>query len=108
MVIGGYSVVPLLRKTVSEIVTDQVTSLAASAAYNFFFSLFPLLLFLAPMLSLFGDKQRMVGWLMSQFTSALPPVQVEAMRPVLDKVVFSKSAPGLMSVGLLLAAWSGS
>src|SRR3954469_23325229 len=108
MVIKGYRIGPLLRKTFREVGADNVATLAASAAYNFFFSLFPLLLFLAPMLSLFGDKQRMVGWLMSQFHSALPPVQVEAMRPVLDKVVFSKSAPGLMSVGLLLAAWSGS
>jgi membrane protein len=49
-----------------------------------------------------------VGWLMSELTSVLPPTQLEAIRPVLEKVVFSPSAPGLMSIGLLLAAWSGS
>src|SRR5829696_3601145 len=108
MVIKGFSVGPLLKKTFREIGDDHVTTLAASAAYNFFFSLFPLLLFLAPLLSLTGDKQRMVGWLMAQLTSVLPPAQLQAIRPILDKVVFSESAPGLMSIGLLLAAWSGS
>lgn len=108
MVIKGYRIGPLLKKTFREVGADNVPTLAASAAYNFFFSLFPLLLFLTPLLSLTGDKQRMVGYLMSQLTSVLPANQVESMRPVLEKIVFSPSAPGLMSIGLALAAWSGS
>jgi membrane protein len=108
MTLGGYSIGPLLRKTAREIGADRVTSLAASAAYNFFFSLFPLLLFLAPLLSVTGNKQAIVGFLMTQLTSVLPPEQLDAMRPVLENIVFAKNAPGLMSIGLLLAAWSGS
>ena len=108
MVIKGYRVGPLLKTTFREIGTDHVTTLAASAAYNFFFSLFPLLLFLAPLVGLVGDKRRIIGWLMSQLTSALPPDQLSAIQPILEKVVFSSSAPGLMSIGLVLAAWSGS
>jgi membrane protein len=108
MVIKGFRVFPLLKRTVGEIGADRVPSLAASAAYHFFFSLFPLLLFLSPMLSLFGDQQHIVGWFMTQLTSALTPEQADALRPVLEKVVFSSNAPGLMSIGLLLAAWSGS
>jgi len=108
MVIKGFRVGTLLKKTFREIGEDGISTLAASAAYNFFFSLFPLLLFLAPVFSLAGHSEQTVGWLMSQLTSVLPPTQVEAIRPVLEKVVFSESAPGLMSVGLLLAAWSGS
>jgi membrane protein len=108
MVIKGFRVGPLLKKTVREIGADHVTTLAASAAYNFFFSLFPLLLFLAPLVGLFTDERRIIGWLMSQLTSTLPAAQVAAIRPVLEKVVFSSSAPGLMSIGLVLAAWSGS
>src|SRR5438045_629893 len=100
MVIKGYRITPLLKRTVGEVVTDNVPTLAASAAYNFFFSLFPLLLFLSPMLSLFGDKQQIVGWLLGQLTSMLTPEQVQAIRPILEKVVFSNNAPGLMSVGL--------
>jgi membrane protein len=108
MTVLGYNVGPLVKKTVGEIGADSVTSLAASAAYNFFFSLFPLLLFMAPLLSLAGNKQEMVSFLTSQLTSVLPPDQVQALRPVLENVVFAKGAPGLLSVGLLLAAWSGS
>ena len=108
MTLGGYSIGPLLKKTVREIGADKVTSLAASAAYNFFFSLFPLLLFLAPMLSLVGNKEAIVNFLMGQMTSVLPKDQLEALRPVLLNIVFAKNAPGLISVGALLAAWSGS
>lgn len=108
MVIKGFRVGILLKKTGREIGQDKVTTLAASAAYNFFFSLFPLLLFLSPMLSLFGNKEQLVGWLMSELTSALTPAQAVSMRRVLEQVVFAKNAPGLMSIGLVLAAWSGS
>ena len=108
MVIKGFRVGPLLKKTVREVGDDNVGTLAASAAYNFFFSLFPLLLFLAPLLSLVGDKQRMIGWLMSQLTSTLPAQDAPAVRQILDRVVFASNAPGLISVGILLAAWSAS
>ncbi|HET9423805.1 MAG TPA: YihY/virulence factor BrkB family protein [Gemmatimonadaceae bacterium] len=108
MTLGGYRIGPLLRKTAREIGSDHVTSLAASAAYNFFFSLFPLLLFLAPLLSLVGNKQRMVDFLMARLTSVMPPSQLDAIRPALENIVFTDSAPGLLSAGLLLAAWSGS
>jgi membrane protein len=108
MTIGGYSIGPLIKKTVREVGADRVTSLAASAAYNFFFSLFPLLLFLAPLLSLIGNKEAIVSFLMAQLTSVMPPDQLDTIRPVLIDVVFAKSAPGLLSIGLLLAAWSGS
>ena len=108
MTLGGYRIGPLLKKTVREIGADRVTALAASAAYNFFFSLFPLLLFLAPLLSLVGNKREMVAFLMTQLTTVMPPDQLQAIQPVLENVVFTKSAPGLLSLGLLLAAWSGS
>jgi membrane protein len=108
MTLGGYNIGPLLKKTAREIGQDKVTSLAASAAYNFFFSLFPLLLFLAPLLTVIGNKQEMVSFLMTQLTTVMPPDQLDAIRPVLENIVFAKSAPGLMSIGLLLAAWSGS
>jgi membrane protein len=108
MVIKGYRVGPLLKKTVREVGSDHVPTLAASAAYNFFFSLFPLLLFLAPLLSLVGDKRQLVGYIVSRLTSVMPPQQISAIQPVLNDVVFSSSAPGLMSIGAVLAAWSGS
>jgi membrane protein len=108
MVIKGIRVGTLIKKTVREIGDDRVPTLAASAAYNFFFSLFPLLLFLAPLLSLIGNKEQVIGYIMGQLTSVVPSDVAPAIRETLQKVVFASNAPGLMSVGLLLAAWSGS
>lgn len=61
MVILGYRVAELARKTASESLEDNVLGLAAQTAYNFLFSLFPLFLFIAPMLSLFGDKEQIIS-----------------------------------------------
>ena len=108
MVICGIRVGPLLKKTFREIGEDKLPMLAASAAYNLFFSVFPLLLFLTPLVSLVANKQRVIGFIMSQLTSVVPAEVAPATRETLEKVVFSSNAPGLMSVGLLLAAWSGS
>lgn len=108
MVIKGYRLGPLLKKTAHEIGDDNVGTLAASAAYNFFFSLFPLLLFLTPLLSLVGNKQQMVHWVVDQLTSTMPADQLRTIERVLDRVVFASGAPGLLSIGIVLAAWSGS
>ena len=61
MVIKGFRVWQLLKGTVKEIGADRIPTLAASAAYNFFFSLFPLLLFLSPMLAVVGDRDETMG-----------------------------------------------
>ena len=107
MVIKGYRVGPLLRATGREILDDNVLGLAAQTAYYFFFSLFPLLLFAAPLLGVLGEEQRVVNWAMRQLASAVDPEAVAFLRGVVEEVVFAPGAPGLMSVGLLLAAWAG-
>jgi membrane protein len=108
MILGGYRVGPLLKKTWSEIVDDNVFGLAAQTAYYFFFSLFPLLLFIAPLLSVIGDKRQIVGWILTNAGRAVPPDAMTLVSGVVKDVVLTDSAPGLMSVGALLAAWSGS
>ena len=108
MIIKGFRVGPLLRTTGKEILNDNVLGLAAQAAYNAFFSLFPFFLFAAPLLSIFGDKQKTFTWLMTQLASVVPGEAIDLVRSVIKDVVFSKSAPGLISVGAVLALWSGS
>jgi membrane protein len=108
MVLFGYHVGALLRKTGQEILADNVSALAAQAAYYFFFSLFPLFLFLAPLLSLVVDPQTLLGVVMSRIGSVIAPEGVAPLRGVLENIVFTKNGPGLMSIGGLLAAWSGS
>jgi membrane protein len=108
MIIKGYRVGPLLKATAKEVLDDGITGLAAQTAYYFFFSLFPLFLFAAPLLGIIGDKQRIVDRVMTQLAGTLPGDAIDLVRGVVQDVVLAEGAPGLMSVGALLAAWAGS
>ncbi|MFN2565394.1 MAG: YihY/virulence factor BrkB family protein [Gemmatimonadaceae bacterium] len=108
MVIKGYNVGALLRRTGKEILADGVPTLAAQTAYYFFFSLFPLLLFLTPLLSLVGERDQVMQFLTWQIQSSVRGDAAKPLADALANVVYSENAPGLMSVGALLAAWSGS
>lgn len=108
MVIGGYRLWPLLKKTGKEIVDDNVLGLSAQTAYYFFFSLFPLLLFLTPMLSFVGDKEAIMTRIMGELSATVPRDALNMLEGVIEEVVFTEGAPGLMSVGAVLALWAGS
>ena len=108
MEIKGYRVGPLLKRTGQEILDDNVLGLAAQTAYYFFFSLFPLLLFTTPLIGAFGDPQAIMNWVTQQAARVVPPDALGLIRGVVDDVVFSENAPGLISVGVILAAWTGS
>lgn len=106
MIFRGYRVKDLIRKTWKETLDDNVLGVAAQVAYNVFFSLFPFILFAAPLLALVGDKQAIINGILSRLT--LPPDATRLLADVLKNLVYSDSAPGLMSLGALLAAYSGS
>ena len=108
MIIKGYRVAPLLRATAKEVLDDDIMGLAAQTAYYFFFSLFPLFLFAAPLLGIIGDKQRLIDRAMAQLAGTLPGDALDLVRGVVQDVVLAEGAPGLMSVGALLAGWAGS
>ena len=106
MIIWGFRVKDLAKKTWSETLDDNVLGVAAQVAYNLFFSLFPFLLFTAPLLGLVGDKQQIISGILSRLT--LPPDAMNMLADVLKNLVYSDGAPGLVSAGALLAAYSGS
>ncbi|HEU4565774.1 MAG TPA: YihY/virulence factor BrkB family protein [Gemmatimonadaceae bacterium] len=108
MIIKGYRVGPLLKKTGKEVLDDNILGLAAQTAYYFFFSLFPLFLFVAPLLSVVGRKQQVFDWIMGQLAQVVPAEALSVVSGVLRDVVFTQNAPGLISTGALLAAWAGS
>jgi membrane protein len=108
MVVKGYKVEPLAKKVASEVIKDNVLGLGAQLAYYFFFSLFPIFLFLAPMISVVGDKQKTLNLVLGQLAQAVPPEAYTLFANTVREVVFSENAPGLMSVGALLALWAGS
>lgn len=108
MVVFGYRVGSVAKRTLREVLDDNVPGLSAETAYYFFFSLFPLLLFVAPLLSLVGDKQRTFQVLVDQLQQVVPSEGWDLIGGVIEDVVYAENAPGLMSVGALLAVWAGS
>ena len=108
MIIKGFNVVPLVKKTVKEIWEDRIPSLAAETAYYFFFSLFPLLLFLTPLLGLVGNGQELMESLLLRLSSTLPADALSLLRKTLTEIIKSSGNAGIMSIGALLAGWSGS
>jgi membrane protein len=108
MVIKGYDAGVLLRKTLREVWTDNILGLSAQAAYSFFFSLFPMLLFLTPLFGLIGDEQELVNKILTRLELTLPAEAYALLAGVVTDVVLGENAPGLVSAGLVLAAYSGS
>jgi len=108
MVIKGYNVVALVKKTFREIGEDRIPSLAAETAYYFFFSLFPLLLFLTPLLGLIGNGRELMEALLLRLSSTIPADALSVLRRTLTEIITSEGDAGIMSLGVLLAAWSGS
>ena len=107
MTIKGYRVAPLVKKTAKEVLDDNVLGLAAQTAYYFFFSLFPIFLFLAPLLGLVGDKYQTLNFILDQLRRAVPAEAFNLVAGVVRDVVFAPGAPGIVSVGAALAIWSG-
>ena len=108
MVIKGFHVGRLLKQVGKAIWADNILTIAAAVAYNFFFSLFPLLLFAAPLLALAGNKQQLFGWILDQLSQTVPPAAFTMLSGIVKDVVFAPNAPGLVSVGALLTLYSAS
>jgi membrane protein len=108
MIIKGFNVVPLVKKTAKEVADDRIPSLAAQTAYYFFFSLFPLLLFLTPLLGLVGNGRELMESLLARLSATMPADTLSLIRRVLGEIITSSGGAGVMSIGVLLAGWSGS
>jgi membrane protein len=108
MIIKGFHVAHLLKQVGKAIWADNILTIAAAVAYNFFFSIFPLLLFAAPLLSLVGNKQLLFNWILEQLAGTVPPAAYTMLAGVARDVVFAPNAPGLVSIGAVLTAYSAS
>lgn len=107
MQLGGYRIWPLLRATAKQTSVDRITGLAAEAAYHFFFSLFPFLLFATSLIGLFVDQRTTLDAIMDQMARVVPDQALSLVRSVVEDVAYTEGKSGLLSIGLLLTAWSG-
>ncbi|HWZ59963.1 MAG TPA: YihY/virulence factor BrkB family protein [Gemmatimonadaceae bacterium] len=108
MIIHGYRVETIVGNTRRDLWAHGVLGLGAQTAYYFFFSLFPILLFTAPLLAVVGDRQHTMQLILGALAPAVPREALTLVEGVLHDVVFVKGAPGVISVGALLALWTGS
>jgi membrane protein len=96
----------LARRTVRETLKDDAQGLAAQLSYYFFLSLFPTLLCLLALATLFpiGDLVQSVSGLLGPW---LPADAVKVIRDQMVKIAQSDDT-ALLSVGALGALWSSS
>jgi membrane protein len=90
----------------TELKRDDIPGQAAKVAYYFFLSLPPLLMAAFGLAGMFGGDAT-ADWLTRQLRGNLPGEASGLVQGFVDEVVRSEH-PGLFSLGLLLALWSGS
>ncbi|HEX8696050.1 MAG TPA: YhjD/YihY/BrkB family envelope integrity protein [Longimicrobium sp.] len=97
---------PLWKRVWTELKRDDIPGQAAKVAYYFFLSLPPLLMAAFGLAGMFGGDAT-ADWLTRQLRGNLPGEASGLVQGFVDEVVRSEH-PGLFSLGLLLALWSGS
>jgi len=104
--------VPLHRRVLHEFQDDDIPGQGAKVAFFMFTSLPPALLVLFGLVGVFGGD-RLAGFLTAQIQQALPGSAGDPdsaagfLSQFIDQVVY-QSAPGPLSIGLLLGIWAGS
>src|SRR5579871_4595917 len=109
MTIGGVAVGPFCKRVARDILDANIPGFAAQTAYYFFFSIFPLFLFVTPLLSLLGGRRRAtVGVVLDHVAEIVPADAYHLIAGVVNAVVFANGAPGVTMLGAILALWAGS
>lgn len=85
---------------------DRITTEAASIAFYFFLSFFPLILSLFALTGLIG-REPAFDWIMNELLVALPEEASDAIGEFVHQVTSSRSASAL-SIGLVLSVWAAS
>lgn len=98
----------VLRTTMREFGDDGLSDLAASLTYYTVLSIFPGLIALVSIMSLFGQNASSVTSLLDRLGGIIPPDTMSTIRPVLEGLL-TAPAPGLgLILGILTALWSAS
>ena len=97
----------ILKKTAREFSKDQCTDLAAALTYYAVLALFPALLALVSLLSLFGQDQKGTDALMGIIKDVAPSA-ANTLQSTVTQLSASHSGGIALILGLLVALWSAS
>ena len=106
-VLGGLGLRELLARVWEAADRDEVIDRAGALSYSFLFSFFPLLLFVAALVSLL-PVHHVIRQLMDSGARLLPGEAERAVRDTLRQVIAGRGHRGLISLGALTALWAGS
>ena len=97
----------IFKKTLREFSKDQCTDLAAALTYYAVLALFPGLLALVSLLSIFGQGQKGTDALMGIVTDVAPNA-ADTLRSTITELTSSHAGGFAFVIGLVLALWSAS
>lgn len=98
----------VIKKSFREFSDDQCTDIAAALTYYAVLAVFPAILALTSMLSLFGNGASTVDAVMKIVRQVGPPSAVDAVRPMVESFTQAPGAGVALIVGLAGALWSAS
>ena len=105
--LGGLRVRELAVRVWEAADADEIIPRAAALSYAFLFSIFPLLLFVAALLSLV-PVQHVIRQLMDSAAQVLPGEAATVIRTTLRQIIAGRGYRGLISLGAVTALWAGS
>jgi len=105
--LGGLRVRELAVRVWEAADADEIMPRAAALSYSFLFSIFPLLLFVAALVSLV-PVHHVIRQLMDSAAQVLPGEAATAVRTTLRQIIAGSGYRGLISLGAVTALWAGS
>lgn len=98
----------ILAGTVRQYTDRGCTDLASSLTYRSLFAMFPAMIALVSMLSLFGQDESSVEAIMDEVRKIASPSMFETIEPALSSVLTAPAAGLGLFLGLLTALWTAS
>lgn len=103
---GGLKAKEMVKRVWNATMDDNLLGRGSELAYNFIFSVFPLLLFVLSLFGLFaGHAIQLRNDLMSNLARALPPAAFQVISHTVDEVTRGTSG-GKLTFGIVLTLWA--
>jgi membrane protein len=106
--LGGLTLWQLSKNVAHETVEADLPGAASELAFNFLLALFPLILFMLALFSLFAAHRSQLQYsLMSYFRDLLPPAAFELLNKITDQMA-ANSNSRRFTFGIVIALWFAS